>query len=601
VSGYKKKIVPINYTSRDYATIKNDLIQHVKRYYPGSFQDFSENSFGSLVLDTVSYVGDILSFYLDYSTNESFLTTAIEYDNIVKLSKQMGFRQEGQSASTGILTFYILVPADNAGIEPDSRYIPILKRGSKFTANSGAIYTLVENVDFRNPANEIVVAEVNSSNGLPTKYAVRGFGTVISGDTKVETHDIESFQRFLRVDMEDSNITEILAVVDSLGHVYHEVDYLTQNIVYVGATNKGGDKYQVPQIMKPMPVPRRFIVEQNRGRVSLQFGFGSDNNLSTEVISDPSRVILETHGKNYITDKSFDPTNMIKTDKLGVAPSNTTLTITYRKNAPANVNAAVNTVSNVVFSDFSIENPGDLDSGEMSAVKSSLECINELPIIGGVSTPSSEELKYRAYGSYSSQNRAVTREDYVSLVYNMPPRFGAIKRANVARDTDSNKRNLNIYLLSEDENGFLIESNSTLKNNVKTWLAAYKMVNDTIDILDGRVVNIGITFQAVSEININKYEVLENAKSELVRYFATTKYDMGEPFRIGDVFRALKGVTGILDVTNVTIGRKVGNLYSDYHFDLDSNITIDNRLILIPEFAAFEIRYPSSDIVGTIL
>ena len=127
------------------------------------------------------------------------------------------------------------------------------------------------------------------------------------------------------------------------------------------------------------------------------------------------------------------------------------------------------------------------------------------------------------------------------------------------------------------------------------------MVNDTIDILDGRVVNIGITFQAVSEININKYEVLENAKSELVRHFATTKYDMGEPFRIGDVFRVLKGVTGILDVTNVTIGRKVGNLYSDYHFDLDSNITIDNRLILIPEFAAYEIRYPSSDIVGTIL
>ncbi len=599
--GYRKKTVPINYTSRDYATIKNDLIQHVKRYYPDSFQDFSENSFGSLVLDTVSYVGDILSFYLDYSVNESFLTTAIEYDNVVKLSRQMGYRQATNQASTGILTFYILVPADSAGIEPDSRYMPLLKRGSKFTANSGAVYSLAEDVDFANPANEIVVAQQRAADGLPTKFAVRAFGTVISGETKVDVQEIGNFQRFLRVDVDDTNITEIVSVVDSAGHKYYEVDYLSQNIIYTGATNRSADKYQTPQIMKPMSVPRRFVVEHNQGRTSLQFGFGSDNNLSTEVISDPSDVVLEVHGKNYVTDKSFDPTNLIKTDKLGVVPSNTTLAITYRKNTIEGVNASTNSVNSVTFADLSFTSVGSLDEAEITTVRASLECANDAPIVGSISSPSSEELKYRAYGSFSSQNRAVTREDYLSLIYNMPPRFGGVKRASVARDADSNKRNLNIYVLSEDENGNMINSNTTLKNNLKTWIASHKMVNDTVDILDGRIINIGITFEAVSEINTNKFEALERAKSELVRYFARTKYDMGEAFRIGEVFKVLKNVNGIIDVTDVTIVRKIGSRYSDYYYNLDKHTTPDGRLIQIPEFAAYEIKYPNADIVGTIL
>ena len=85
----KKRKVPINYTSREFNSIKNDLVNYAKRYYPDTFQDYNEASFGSLMLDTVAYVGDILSFYLDYSANESFLETAIEYDNIVKISKQI--------------------------------------------------------------------------------------------------------------------------------------------------------------------------------------------------------------------------------------------------------------------------------------------------------------------------------------------------------------------------------------------------------------------------------------------------------------------------------------------------------------------------------
>ena len=83
-----KRYPPIKYTSRDFNSIRSDLIDYAKRYYPTTFQDFSDSGFGALMVDSVSYIGDILSFYLDYSVNESFLDTAIEYNNIFLMNEE---------------------------------------------------------------------------------------------------------------------------------------------------------------------------------------------------------------------------------------------------------------------------------------------------------------------------------------------------------------------------------------------------------------------------------------------------------------------------------------------------------------------------------
>lgn len=599
--GYRsKKTFPIKYTSRDFETIKRDLLEHVRRYYPENFKDFSENSFGSLLLDTVSYVGDVLSFYLDYSVNESFLSTAIEYDNIVRLGRQMGYKYRSGAASSGIVSFFILAPASVNGVEPDRRYLPVLKAGSTFTSTGGTKFTLTGDVDFASPGNSVTAASQNATSTLPSFYAVKAFGTVVSGEITSITQNVENFQRFLRIDIDDDKLIEIIDVIDSQGHQYYEVEHLTQNIVYKGVVNKQNSKFETPMIMKPFPVPRRFTVEQNRTTTSLQFGYGSEDNLTNERISDPSNVVLETHAKNYVTDKSFDPTNLIQTDKLGVVPTNTTLTIRYRRNNTSSVNAFANTVTSVTNANFLFENISSLDSSTLQTVKTSLECTNEQPIVGSTETPSSQELKYRAYGSFSSQNRAVTAQDYQALIYNMPPMFGSVKRVNVVRDPDSNKRNLNIYVLSEDPNKNLINSNLILKNNIKTWLSNYKMLNDTIDILDGRIVNIGIEFEVLSDVGASKFEVLTRAKSELITELGTVKYDMGEPFRISDILRVLKNTEGVLDVTSVRVFRRSGDKYSSFFYNLDANLSPDGRLINIPENAAFEIKHPNADIIGTI-
>tara|TARA_R110000796_G_scaffold14039_1_gene46070 strand:- start:970 stop:2775 length:1806 start_codon:yes stop_codon:yes gene_type:complete len=596
----KKKIVPINYTSRDFATIKRDLVTYAKRYYPDSFQDFSEASFGSLMLDTVAYVGDVLSFYVDYSVNESFLDSAVEYNNVTRLAKQLGYRFKGIPASSGEVTLYIVVPASTTGTGPNLVYAPILKSGAKFTSSGGTTFTLNEPVDFSNQNNEVVVAEVNSSTGVPTKYAIKTYGQIISGDLAIQFIEVGDYERFPRFSLAGRNVSEVVSVTDSSGNEYFEVDYLSQDVIYRPITNNSEDKEAVPYIMQPYGVPRRFVSETTGQVTSIQFGHGSETNLTNEKISDPSKVVMSTHGRGYITDKTFDPTNLIETDTLGVAPSNTILQVVYRTNSQQNTNLSSKSLISVSDASYDFGNVNQLGNTEVSEVINSLEFENEKPIVGNISTPTSEEIKYRAYGSYSSQNRAVTKEDYVSMIYNMPPKFGAIKRANIAQDKNSFKRNINLYVISENFNGSLTTSTDTLKKNLKTWITNYKMLNDTIDIMDAKIVNIGIEFEVISDTDTNKYKVLSEATEAIKSRMASAKYNISEPIRYGDIFQALKRVDGLLDVVRLKIVKKNGTSYSSADFDLDLYTTPDGRMILAPEDIIFEIKYPDSDIRGTI-
>ena len=308
----------------------------------------------------------------------------------------------------------------------------------------------------------------------------------------------------------------------------------------------------------------------------------------------------QVNGKNYVGDSSFDPTNLIDTDKMGIAPANTALTIQYRKNA-VNINSVSSkALTNLSDANYVFANMGSLSQQKIADVINSVEFENESPILGSTSAPSTEEIKYRAYGSFSSQHRAVTAEDYKSIIYNMPPKFGSVKRANIVQDKDSFKRNLNLYIISEDENGNLVESTTSLKNNLKTWLSGYKMINDTIDIMDAKVVNLEISIDIVADEERNKYVVLQNAIDAIKFENLNSKYDISEPFRISDIFKTLKNVDGVLDIIKIDVKRKQGSLYSTFSYDIKSNTSPDGRLLLAGDDIIFEIKYPDSDILGTV-
>ena len=466
-----KKIFPIRYTNRDFDSIKSDLIEYTQRYYSDVFQDFNEASFGALMLDTVSYVGDILSFYLDYQTNESFIDTATEYENVLRLGRQFGYKYRQNQVSYGEVSLYVLVPATTTGGEPDRSYLPILKKGSKFSSTSGGIFTLNQDVDFAARGNnEVVVARVDSDTGAPTFFAVKSKGTVVSGQLEEEIIEVGDFEKFLRLELASPNITEIISVHDSEGNQYYEVDYLTQNVVYRSVRNNNDDKNKVSSVLKSFAVARRFVIEQDRYATFLQFGHGSDSEILKDAVADPSKVLLKAHGKDYITDDSFDPSNLIATDKFGIGPSNTKLRVVYRTNTVTNSNAAVNSVITIDNSNFVFNNRSSLSDSSIQTIVDSLEVTNEKRILGDVSSPTLDEIKTRIKGVYAAQNRAVTKEDYMNVVYSMSSEYGSIKRCNIVQDNDSFKRNINIFIACEDENGKLTTPTSTLEQNLVTWL-----------------------------------------------------------------------------------------------------------------------------------
>jgi hypothetical protein len=310
---------------------------------------------------------------------------------------------------------------------------------------------------------------------------------------------------------------------------------------------------------------------------------------------------LNVDSKPYVTQTTFDPTNLKKTDKFGVVPTNTTLTITYTANTSATSNASAGSVTTIVAPNLLFSDRGSLSETIISTMVDSLEVENEEPITGETSELTSEEIKIRALGAYSSQNRAVTREDYISACYRMPSKFGKIKRVNVVRDVNSLKRNLNLYAISEDVNGNLSTPNSALKQNLKTWLDNYRMINDTIDILDGNIINIGINYEVIADLDTNKYELLQACNQAIIDNFLTVKFNLGESIFISDIYKVLNDVPGVTDTKNIEFTNKVGGSYSDVVYDIRSNMSNDGRYLTIPQDSVVEVLLPNTDIVGVIV
>ena len=594
----KKKITPIKYTSRDFESIKEDLIDHAKRYYPNRVNDFSKASFTSFVIDSVAYASDILSYYLDYQTNESFLDTSIEFSNIRKHANTLGYNFAGIANSYGTVSLFVLIPANSDGTAPDSSYYPTLKRGAEFSASNGSNFILTEDVDFSDIKNEVVAARFDDTTGATTFFAVRAYGQVVSGKFQRTTIDLtnDQFMRFRRVSVGGPNISEVFSVVDTEGNKYYEVDYLSQETVYLETTNRSAASDGVRSILKPYVAPRRFVVQQDDTGTFLQFGYGSEEDDTTGLV-EPSKVAIEMYGKRYITDRSFDPTQLLRTNKLGVSPSGTKLTVVYKVNNITSTNVAVNSVNSVRTSTLAFTNRDLLSKNLISQVESSLEVNNNDPIVGDTSGISNEELKVRAKDYYASQNRAVTKQDYEALCYNMPKKFGTIKRVSVVNDPSATNRRMALYVISEDNNAKLTSANDTIKNNLKIWLGRYKMLNDIIDILDAKIINFGIDFEINVARDSNPNDVVNRVINKITADWNDTFY-VGEPIYVSSIYNIINKVDGVSDVKKVKIYNKTGGNYSASSVNFDDLISRDGTFYKAPKNVIFELKFTNSDIRG---
>lgn len=595
-----KKYPSINYTSRDFNSLRAELINYATRYYPETVKDFSVASFASLMLDSVAYVGDMLAFYQDYQFNESLLVSANDYDNVLRLSKQIGYKFKGSPSAFGRVTFYATIPANSLGLGPNSEYLPIIKANSVVSSTTGASFVVTEDVRFDNPKNEVVVARINENTGIPSSYAVRAYSNVISGRFETIQVELGAFQKYRKLIIQDPGIVEIVSITDSQGNPYFEVDYLSQDIVYKSETNMDPlTREQSPSLLIPTSAPRRYIVEKTTTSVDLIFGNSSESDYANKTIGDPSNVLMERFGRSYVTDEIYDPSNLISSEQLGIAPADTVLTITYRTNNILDVNAPADTVNSVSIPIVDFVNPMNVPSSIKTSIITSLECTNEEPIFSSRYEPDIEDVKRQAMDSFASQGRAVTSQDYEAAVYHMPAKFGTISRVRAVKDSDSQKRNINMYVISTDINNYFALCNSATKQNIKNWVNKYRMINDTIDIMDGRIVNVGVSFEIYVAEPHNKYVVLQNCLLKLREKFRKKMF-IGEPLNIFDIYAILNKVDGVADVADVSITNKSGIQYSADFLNLKRYMSSDGRRIIPPENVVFEVKYVLDDIVGTV-
>ena len=597
----KLKKTPIKYTSRDFASIKEDILNHAKRYYPDQWKDFSKSTINALLVDSVSYVGDVLSYYVDYQANESFLETALEFKNIRKHARALGYKFAGNPNSYGTVTVFCLIPANSDGTAPDFAYMPTLKKGSTFNASAGGLYTLTEDIRFRNPTNEIVAARFNSTTGATTYFAVRAMGQISSGVfQRVTVNLIDSaFEKFRRVRAGGVDISEVFSVTDSDGNEYYEVENLAQEVIFRETTNKDALSDGVRSILKPYVASRRFVLEQDDTGTYLQFGFGSEND-PQEGLADPAQVAIKMHGKRNISNLSFDPSKLLGTDKLGIAPNSTELVMVVKSNTVLNANAGVNTINTIANSIIEFDDPTILSALLVDTIRGSLEVSNEEPIVGSTEELTNEELKERAKTYYSTQNRAVTKQDYESMIYNMPHKFGIVKRVSVINDPSGTNRRLAIYMISENTDGKLVVSNARIKNNVKNWIMQYKGLNDVIDIYDAKIVNFGVDFKVTADSRYDVFDIVGKCVNVIKKYFSNQLY-IGEPVYSTRLYSILSKVEGVSDVKRVKITQKTGGSYSTTRINFNEALSKDGTYINTPKNVIMELKYPDVDIKGTLI
>lgn len=580
------------YTSRDFSNIKPELEQVIKRYYPNSYKDFSASGFNSAILGLLAYLGDKNNFYIDYYNNEANLFTANNRESIYKHAYSRSYVPNVGNTAVGKCSFYVKIPTDTVNLAPDSDYIPSLKAGSVFSSDSQN-FLLTEDVFFAD--GEVRVGDVDPVTGTPTNFIIKKEGFVISGEFAEESFAIGSFESFLKVRLQEQGVSEIISVTDSDGNEYFEVKNLSQNVIFMSSPPEGTG---TENSLKMVAAPRRFVFGRDANGVFLVFGSGSDS-VDWDAAVETPQVMFNMTGKSYHSGQLFDPSILVSHDKFGIAPENTTLTITYRKSSTSDVKVGVSGLNSVVSAEFQFANEASLSANTVAEIVDSLELKNEEPIVGYYVYESNQELKQRVMDFSSTQGRIVNINDYRAFAYTMPRKSGSIKRCNAVEVATGAVPEIHLFVLSEDEEKKLTAANSEVKKNLGVWIAGSKLTSDVVKIFDAYIVNLGVEFEFIATQGRMKQKIKADA-IDAARVFYYHTLDIGEPFSISALYKVLHSVPGVLDVTRVHVFQKIGGNYSDVPYNLQAHRGQDGLQYNALQNIIFEVKFPLLDVTGEV-
>jgi len=607
----------VKYLNKDFAQFRQNLINFAKNYFPDTYQDFNESSPGMMFIEMASYVGDVLSYYTDTSFRESNLSTATENSNILALSQLFGYKPKLNSPAKTTIDIFQLVIAKGSGdaARPDMDYALSVNSNVELESEEGIKFRTINPIDF-NDDPDVSVYEIDAS-GNVVRYLLKKQVEVESGEIQTLTFLFNDPKPYDKITLPDSNVINIIDVTDSAGNKWNEVDYLAQDTIFEDIANipfndpeLSEHRSTVPYILKLRKTPRRFVTRlRDDNRLELQFGSGLSADQDEEIIPNPKNVGSGLDYLKRVTTDSIDPSNFLYTSTYGIAPSNTTLTVRYTTGGSLTDNVGINSITKI----NNISYLNEIANVDLSDSKASVAVTNPSPALGGKQKQDLDSIKQNAMAAFAAQNRAITREDYITRIYSMPSKFGSVSKAYVIGDTQINTKDttypsdviqnplaLNVYLLAQNDAGSFVECNQALKENIRTYISQYRMLTDALNIKPAFIINLGVNFEITTRPNYNSNEVLLACISRLKTLLSNNRMQINAPIDLAALTVALDQVDGVQSVINFEIYNKTGGSYSSNKYNVES---ATKNSIIYPSLdpCIFEIKYPDNDIRGRVI
>jgi hypothetical protein len=595
----------ISYSVRDFASLQDEERSFIKRYYPEVIQNFNDASIMSVYIDLNAAIADNLHQNIDRSLNETVLDYAQQRSSLYNIAKTYGLRLPTSSASVSVCQLSVTVPV--FGDAEDERYLPILKSGSQFSGG-GQTFETIYDVDFLSPTNATGAYDrvkiPNYVNGKLSNYTIQKTAIVVNGTTSIYSYTFGAAQvdPFFKLILPDTNVLSVDGVIskDGVGFTalptydefnndnlkWYMVQSLAQKNVFVidksRPVSSSGLYYG-----KYLSVDKRFIYEYTpTGYCVLTFGSATDD--STDILDQFIQYDGVVDMQAFLNNKS-----------LGVAPRpNTTMYVKYSTGGGVDSNVGVGVITTV---GSVIMTSRGANAQTVRTVQSSLTCVNVVPAVGGSDAPSIEALRYYIGYNFMAQNRAISLNDYKTMVTLMPSVFGSPARVGVTQEQNK----IVINLLSYDNQGNLSNAIQTiLMENIATYMSEFRATNDYVLIQPGQVIDIGIQ-ASVLMTEDNYLNTVANIITNISDLFAISKMVMGQSIYVGDIMKEITAVSGVLNITSLKIVNNVGGAYSlnvtsqPYSDSTNRVIDTSSGVIYAEENQTLQLHYPNQDIIIT--
>ena len=594
----------ISYASRDYQSIRTELLNYTRTYYPDLIQDFNDASVFSVFIDLNAAIADNLHYNIDRSVQETVLQYAQQRSSIYNIARTYGLKLPGQRPSVALVDFSITVPA--FGDKEDERYLGILTRGSQ-VVGSGIVFENVYDIDFTSPynaqgfPNRLKIPNFNSNNVL-VNYTITKREVVVNGITKVfkrviGANDVKPFFELFLPEKNVLGITSVLlkngtqytntpSVSEFLGvdNRWYEVDALAEDRVFIEDPAKVSDQPGI-KVGRYIQTQDRFITEYTpEGFKKMTFGGGTNTaqDQLNQFTTLGATLELQKYSNNFSLGSTLTP--------------NSTLFIQYRVGGGLATNLGTNVINQIGTVSFFVNGPSETTN---SAVVNSLRCVNVTAAVGGAGIPSLEEIRNYVSFNFSAQKRAVTVQDYESIIRNMPAQFGAPAKVSITE----NDNKILIQILSYDTSGKLtnIVSN-TLRQNIANYLSNYRMMNDYISIFSAEVIDLSVDVAIVLDSAQNSGQVISSVIDKVSAYFNPQTRELGQNVYLSELRSIIQNTNGVLTVTTLDVFNEVGGQYSSAETSMEYSDPevkligpVDDTIFAQPS-QVYQIRYPGKDI-----